>query len=438
MSDHLLSVIICAHNPRRDFLESALESLQRQMLDRCEWELVVVDNASSSRVSDLFDLSWHPNARHVIEPKLGLSNARFCGIRETIAPLIVFVDDDCILDPAYLSRALDIAKQHSSLGTWGGQCLPRLESPMPEWFVPYEFLLTVRRLTRDQWSNLGLEADTIPFGAGLCVRRDVAEAYAAGAGSSFSGKLGRTGGSLVGGDDVDICMTALKLGYGTGLFAKLTLIHQVAAKRCEDGYLLRLLEGTEYSDTIIRHLYHAPSRTAQGKLETLRRWWNQLRMPAATRKAWRAQRRGQQRANSEIAAGQWSRSVEHHCISLALAPSRERGPQNLKSMPNQSDHNNTTGTVAPAVPCPYSSSRARRDLRVVIYQIWKLIPLEELEIRRSLELHHRANIYRAPEAQDWHGVAATLQLHCEGREEPWIEESLAVWRNDANRVLTNV
>ena len=73
----------------------------------------------------------------------------------------------------------------------------------------------------------------------------------------------------------------------------------------------------------------------------------------------------------------------------------------------------------------------------MIYQILKLIPLEELEIRRSLELHHRANIYRAPEAQDWHGVAATLQRHCEGREEPWIEESRAVWSNSANRVPTN-
>jgi hypothetical protein len=84
------------------------------------------------------------------------------------------------------------------------------------------------------------------------------------------------------------------------------LASRVAAKRCEDSYLLRLLEGTEYSDTIIRHLYHAPSRIAQGKLETLRRWWNQLRMPTSTREAWRAQRRGQQRANSEIAAGQWN------------------------------------------------------------------------------------------------------------------------------------
>lgn len=300
-----LSVVVCAHNPRPDFLEKALRSLQCQSLDLAKWELLLVDNASKPALANGFDLSWHPQGRHVVETKLGLSNARFCGIRESKAPLLVFVDDDCILAANYLSHALELAQSHPSLGTWGGQCLPSLEAPMPEWFRPYEYLLTVRRLERDQWSNLGLDTDTIPFGAGLCLRRDVAEAYADGAASSLSGKLGRTGGSLVGGDDVDICMTALKLGYGTGLFAKLTLLHQVAAKRCEDTYLLRLLEGTEYSDTVIRHLYNAPVRTARGKLETLRRWWNQLRMPPATREVWRAQGRGRKRAAEEIASGQW-------------------------------------------------------------------------------------------------------------------------------------
>lgn len=309
MSDATLSVIICAHNPRQDFIQKALVSLKGQTLDAARWELVLVDNASSPPLSDFCDLSWHPRARHLVETKLGLSNARFCGIRGSTAPLIVFVDDDCILDPNYLAHAHAIAATHPSLGAWGGQCLPRLEAPIPEWFLPYEFLLTVRRLERDQWSNLGLDTDTIPFGAGLCLRRDVAEAYADGGASSLSGKLGRTGGSLVGGDDVDICMTALKLGYGTGLFTNLTLLHQVAAKRCEDAYLLRLLEGTEYSDTVIRYMYNAPLRTAGGKLETLRRWWNQLRMPPAKREVWRAQGRGRKRASDEIASGQW------HCAA---------------------------------------------------------------------------------------------------------------------------
>jgi hypothetical protein len=103
-------------------------------------------------------------------------------------------------------------------------------------------------------------------------------------------------------------------------------------------------------------------------------------------------------------------------------------------MNQNQDSDNTAGAVAPAAPCSHSF-RVPRDLLVVLGQVLKIIPLHEMEIRRSLDLHHHANRYRAPEVQDWHGVAATLQLHCEGREEPWIEESLAVWRNDANKLL---
>jgi len=88
-------------------------------------------------------------------------------------------------------------------------------------------------------------------------------------------------------------------------------------------------------------------------------------------------------------------------------------------------------TPSDAAACSHFR-RVPRDILVVLDQILEIIPLEEMEIRRSLDLHHSANRYRAPELQDWHGVAATLQLHCEGRSEQWIEESLAVWRDDAN------
>ena len=83
----------------------------------------------------------------------------------------------------------------------------------------------------------------------------------------------------------------------------------------------------------------------------------------------------------------------------------------------------------------FSHASGRRNLLAVINQILKIVPLHETEIRRSLNLHHASNLYRAPETHDWHSVAATLQLHYEGRTEPWIEESLAVWRGGPDLIL---
>ena len=92
-----LSVIICCHNPRSDYLERVLEALQAQTLSTNNWELLVVDNASENPVSASHNISWHPNARHVREENLGLTRARLRGIAESKADLLVFVDDDNVL-----------------------------------------------------------------------------------------------------------------------------------------------------------------------------------------------------------------------------------------------------------------------------------------------------------------------------------------------------
>ena len=42
----VISVIICAHNPRPDSLRRVLDSLAAQTLSKERWELLIVDNAS--------------------------------------------------------------------------------------------------------------------------------------------------------------------------------------------------------------------------------------------------------------------------------------------------------------------------------------------------------------------------------------------------------
>ena len=42
-----VSVVICTYNPRMDYLERVLEGLSKQSLPVRQWELVVIDNAST-------------------------------------------------------------------------------------------------------------------------------------------------------------------------------------------------------------------------------------------------------------------------------------------------------------------------------------------------------------------------------------------------------
>jgi glycosyltransferase involved in cell wall biosynthesis len=101
-----LSVVICSHNPRPDYLARVLAALQAQTLPLADWELLLIDNASAEPLEGRFDLSWHPNARHVREEVLGLTPARLRGIAEAASPLLVFVDDDNVLSSDYLAQVV--------------------------------------------------------------------------------------------------------------------------------------------------------------------------------------------------------------------------------------------------------------------------------------------------------------------------------------------
>src|SRR6476619_3118545 len=107
-----ISVILCAHNPRADYLERTLGGLQKQSLSREQWELLVVDNASSFKLADRCDLSWHRQGRHLLENALGLMAARFLGIAESRGRLLVFVDDDNVLAPDFLEQAWAIYRRY--------------------------------------------------------------------------------------------------------------------------------------------------------------------------------------------------------------------------------------------------------------------------------------------------------------------------------------
>src|SRR5438045_2489860 len=105
----MISVIICTHNTRSDYFNRCLSVLETQTLPREKWELLLVDNASSPNRAPRPDLAWHPRARLVVEKQPGLTPARLRGIRESKGGLLIFVDDDNVLDPDFLETALRTA-----------------------------------------------------------------------------------------------------------------------------------------------------------------------------------------------------------------------------------------------------------------------------------------------------------------------------------------
>ena len=249
-----VSVILCAHNPRTDYLFRVLESLRAQKLPVDQWDLLLVDSASENPLESRIDLSWHPGARYFREERPGLLPARMRGIGEAFGELLVFVDDDTILDPDYLLESLSIARHFPKLGVWGGSVLAEYESPPPEWIGEYEQEISVREISRDSWSNVPGMRDPWVIGAGMSVRTNLARRYAKIVEEDSRRRLlGRKPASILGAEDIDLVLSVCDGGYGRGVFRSLKLIHLIPPHRCKPDYLEVITKGNAASFHLIRY-----------------------------------------------------------------------------------------------------------------------------------------------------------------------------------------
>jgi glycosyltransferase involved in cell wall biosynthesis len=299
-----LSVIICTHNPKVDYFSRVLAALAAQSCPHENWELLIVDNRSDVPVAGRFDLAWRPDARIVREEVLGLTPARLRGIREASGDLLVFVDDDNLLDADFLAEARRIADEKPWLGAWSGQCRPEFESEPEDWTRRYWGSLAIREFDRDVWSNLPRLSETMPCGTGLCLRKAVAAEYLRLNDEGLRRfQLDRSGNSLLSGGDNDLAACACNLGLGVGLVQALKLVHIIPASRLTLDYLARLNEGIAFSSVILDRIWgmSTPPRSALGTLADRLR---AMRLKPPHRQLLQAACRGRDRALAMLAAGE--------------------------------------------------------------------------------------------------------------------------------------
>ena len=99
----LISAVLCSYN-RAPLLARALAALTAQTLGTEQFEVVLIDDGSSD---DTAQVAAHfapfMNLRYVYQPNSGLAAAKNHGVCLSRAPIVVFLDDDDVLD----SRALE-------------------------------------------------------------------------------------------------------------------------------------------------------------------------------------------------------------------------------------------------------------------------------------------------------------------------------------------
>lgn len=253
-----VSVIICTYNPRIDILARVLESLDRQTLEPDKYEVILVDNGSRPPIQLPQPTGGARRVPPIIleESRQGLSYARCCGINASRGKLLVFVDDDNFLDADYLALAIRIANENPQIGVFGGISEGILERPVGRFKTPLLPYLGVRDYgpepitsTEDYWGK------SEPIGAGMCCRRDVALAFARVVDKlPGAGKLGRSGGQLLSGEDSLFARISCRLGYAHSYQPALKLKHFIKKSRLKWSYFARLIKGHGHSFVVLHQL----------------------------------------------------------------------------------------------------------------------------------------------------------------------------------------
>ncbi len=229
-----ITVIVCTFN-RSVYLPELLDSLAGQTLPTSEYEVIVVDNNSSddTAVVTRSFLGRGINLRYILEPEQGLSAARNCGLRESMAPLVAYIDDDAYASPQWLA-AIVAAFVNELVVCVGGPVSLDWQGERPTWLpVQYESLYTSvdhgdekRTLTPREYL----------VGANIAFRRDWLESI-----GGFSTELGRKGNCLLSGEEARVFQAVFAAGRQAVYEPAASVQHRVTPERKNRRWLFRRL-----------------------------------------------------------------------------------------------------------------------------------------------------------------------------------------------------
>lgn len=262
MNKPVLSVGICTYNGAGR-IELVLEALGHQTRRAMDWEVLVVDNASTDDTTRLAGeaLQTHlpGRGRQVIERQPGVMFARRRATLEARSELIAYLDDDNIPDPDFVEHAIAIMARHPEAGIAGGKVLAQwLGTPTALGEAVAPFALAIRDLGDSPFAYAEITGG--PDTAGMVARTSLLRAIFSDAHLAHK-MTGRKGKSLISGEDTALVIRAHQLGFTCRYEPRLVIHHRLPASRTSPEYLLRLYEGIGRGQASMRPLWDAKAKS---------------------------------------------------------------------------------------------------------------------------------------------------------------------------------
>lgn len=233
----MLTAIICTYN-RAKYIGPLLESIAANDLSKTEYEILLVDNNCTDNTREICGAfsQAHKDVqfRYVVEAEQGLSAARNKGIKEAKGDIIVYIDDDALVDTWYIRTIAEYMSAHPEIDAIGGPIIPLYETEEPQWMTRYTKELLCGYLYFGE-AERAFPGDRYPGGGNAAYRAEVFEKV-----GLFNTALGRKGNSLMGAEEKDIFDKMKAQGMRFMYLPKMILHHIIPQKKLERDYFDRL------------------------------------------------------------------------------------------------------------------------------------------------------------------------------------------------------
>lgn len=258
----LVTVAVCTWNRAR-LLDQALAEMERLRIpDGVRWEVVVVDNhCTDDTPAVLARRAERLPLRAVLEPEPGIAHARTRALATAEGELLLFADDDVLVDREWLAAYVAAAAAHPDASFFGGPIEPWFANEPPAWLARnWSVFAGAFALRTDPAVALLKSREHLPFSANLALRRS---AYV---GRRFDPNLGRRRGVWLGGEETRLLEELVAEGRFGIWVREARVRHHITPDRQTVDYLWDFYHGK--GRTRVRRGDPLPSHR-----RLVRTWW---------------------------------------------------------------------------------------------------------------------------------------------------------------------
>ena len=239
-----VTIAICTWN-QAGLLDRTLRRLaELRVPDGLTWEVLVVDNNCTddtptvvSRYADRLPVT------RLLEPVQGLSNARNCALKYAAGDLLIYIDDDVLVDDDWLDAYAVAIARWPNAAYFGGVIVPKYEGELPTWFRGHHLLSTNVGEAHDLGATeRQLGPGEFPWGCNMAFRRTAVQGF------TFRPELGRIGDDRAACEDEVFCQELADAGMHGVWLPAATIQHIVGPKRLTLPFVRRSFIGRGVTD----------------------------------------------------------------------------------------------------------------------------------------------------------------------------------------------